>query len=78
MAAEAKLTPAANRPVRESVSIVMGRDGGKSRGFAFVEMGSEEDAATAIAMIDGREVDGRTLTVSHAAPRINDREAVIV
>jgi cold-inducible RNA-binding protein len=53
----------------ESVSIVMGRDGGKTRGFAFIEMGSVEDAKTAIAALHGREMDGRTLTVGEAAPR---------
>jgi cold-inducible RNA-binding protein len=53
----------------ESVSIVMGRDGGKSRGFAFIEMGSADDAQTAITALDGHELDGRALRVNQAEPR---------
>lgn len=53
----------------ESVSIVMDRDTGKSRGFAFVEMGSDGDAVTAIKALDGHEVDGRALRVNEAEQR---------
>lgn len=53
----------------DSVSIVMDRDTGKSRGFAFVEMGSDGDAVTAIKALDGHEVDGRALRVNEAEAR---------
>ena len=42
---------------------------GRSRGFAFVEMGSQEDANKAIADLNGKELQGRTLTVNEARPR---------
>ena len=41
----------------------------KSRGFAFVEMGSQEEANKAIAELNGKELDGRALTVNEARPR---------
>ena len=41
----------------------------KSRGFAFVEMGSQEEANKAIADFNGKELDGRALTVNEARPR---------
>jgi RNA recognition motif-containing protein len=53
----------------EEVAIVMDRDTGRPRGFAFVSMGSPEDSRTAIEALNGREVDGRTLTVSEAKPK---------
>jgi cold-inducible RNA-binding protein len=43
---------------------------GKSRGFAFVEMGSEAEAAKAMADCNGKELDGRALKVSEAKPRV--------
>ena len=46
-----------------SVHIVTDRDTGRPRGFAFVEMASEEDAQSAISAMDGTEVDGRALRV---------------
>jgi RNA recognition motif-containing protein len=49
--------------------IVNDRDTGRSRGFAFVEMGSAEDAQAAIRGLDGQMVDGRNLTVNVARPR---------
>lgn len=42
---------------------------GKSRGFAFVTMSSPEEAQKAISLLNGREVDGRTLNVNEARPR---------
>jgi RNA recognition motif-containing protein len=54
------------------VKIVMDRDTGRPRGFAFVEMASQADAQAAITAMNGREVGGRTLTVNEAreqAPR---------
>jgi cold-inducible RNA-binding protein len=55
----------------QSASIVEDRDTGRSRGFAFVEMSSEEEATSAIAQFNGKEVGGRTLTVNEAKPREN-------
>ena len=52
-----------------SVSIVTDRDTGRPRGFAFVEMASEEDAQSAISAMDGTELDGRTLRVNEAQER---------
>ncbi|GAB4162246.1 MAG: hypothetical protein Fur0037_28540 [Planctomycetota bacterium] len=53
----------------ESVRIVLDRETGKSRGFAFVEMASEEDARAAIEAMDGALLDGRNLRVSEAEDR---------
>ena len=53
----------------ESASVVMDRETGRSRGFGFVEMSSADDAAKAIAAINGREVGGRALNVSEARER---------
>ena len=41
----------------------------KSRGFAFVEMGTQEEANAAVAQLNGKELDGRALTVNEARPR---------
>jgi cold-inducible RNA-binding protein len=49
--------------------IVMDRFTNKSRGFAFVEMGSQEEANKAIAELNGKEIDGRALRVNEARPR---------
>ena len=53
----------------ESVAIISDRDTGQSRGFAFVEMGSNADAQTAIKELDGREIKGRALKVNEARER---------
>jgi RNA recognition motif-containing protein len=50
----------------ESVSLVTDRDTGQSRGFAFVEMATKEEAQAAIQTLDGRDVDGRALKVNEA------------
>ena len=55
----------------ESVSIVTDRDTGRSRGFGFVEMASKSEGETAISQFNGRELDGRSLTVNEAKPREN-------
>jgi cold-inducible RNA-binding protein len=55
----------------ESVAVVMDRDTGRSRGFGFVEMGSEADAEKAIGQLNGREFMGRALNVSEARAREN-------
>ena len=52
----------------ESVNVITDRDTGRSKGFAFVEMGNE-DADKAITQLNGTEVNGRTLTVNEARPR---------
>lgn len=52
----------------ESASIITDRDSGRSKGFGFVEM-SEEDAKKAIDMLNGKEVDGRSLIVNEARPK---------
>ncbi|MCL5966089.1 MAG: RNA-binding protein [Deltaproteobacteria bacterium] len=53
----------------ESVTIVTDRDTGRSKGFGFVEMGSDQEAADAIGRTNGAEMDGRTITVSEARPQ---------
>jgi len=52
-----------------SASIISDRMTGRSRGFGFVEMGSEAEAQAAIDRWDGKEMDGRTLSVSFARPQ---------
>jgi len=49
--------------------LIMDKFTSKSRGFAFVEMGSQEEATKAIADFNGKELDGRALTVNEAKPR---------
>jgi RNA recognition motif-containing protein len=53
----------------ERVSLVRDRDTGQSRGFAFVEMTNAQEAAKAIAELNGRELNGRALNVNEARPR---------
>ncbi|MBI4119081.1 MAG: RNA-binding protein [Parcubacteria group bacterium] len=52
----------------ESASIIMDKMSGRSRGFGFVEMTNDEDAEKAIEMWNGKELDGRKLTVNEARP----------
>ena len=52
-----------------SVSVVMDRETGRPRGFAFVEMADAGGAATAISKLDGREFGGRALRVNEAMSR---------
>jgi cold-inducible RNA-binding protein len=51
------------------VKVMLDRDTGRPRGFAFVEMGSDTDAQNAIAQLNGRELGGRTLKVNEAQDR---------
>ena len=51
-----------------SASVIMDRMTGRSKGFGFVEMASDDDAAKAIEMWNGKELDGRRLTVNEARP----------
>ena len=51
------------------VKVVLDRESGKPRGFAFVEMSSDADAQNAISQLDGRELGGRALKVNEAQDR---------
>ena len=53
----------------ESAQVIMDRDTGRSKGFGFVEMKSDQEAQAVIAGLNGKEVDGRSLTVNEARPR---------
>ena len=53
----------------QSAQVIMDRDTGRSKGFGFVEMGSDQEAQTAIQALNGKEVDGRALTVNEARPK---------
>ena len=52
-----------------SAQIINDRDTGRSKGFGFVEMGTDEEAQAAIAALNGQEQNGRALTVNEARPR---------
>ena len=53
----------------DSVAIITDRDTGRSRGFGFVEMSDDGEARAAIEAVNGKELNGRTLTVNEARPR---------
>jgi RNA recognition motif-containing protein len=53
----------------ESVSVVRDMATGRARGFAFVEMGSDEEAQAAINQVNGVDLGGRSLTVNEARPK---------
>jgi cold-inducible RNA-binding protein len=53
----------------DRVNLVTDRDTGRSRGFAFVEMGSTEEADRAIAGLNGADFEGRALNVNEARPK---------
>ena len=53
----------------ESANVVYDRETGRSRGFGFVEMASDDEASTAIAQFNGQEYDGRNMVVNEARPR---------
>ena len=55
----------------ESTNIIEDRDTGRSRGFAFVEMSSKEEAQNAVSALNGKEIDGRQLKVNEAVDRDN-------
>ena len=52
-----------------SCELILDKFTSKSRGFAFVQMGTQEEATKAIADLNGKELDGRALTVNEAKPR---------
>ena len=53
----------------QSAQLISDRDTGRSKGFGFVEMGSDQEATAAIAGMNGQMVDGRALTVNEARPK---------
>ena len=57
----------------ESATVITDRDTGRSRGFGFVEMASEDEAQEAIQQLDNTELDGRTIRVAQANPRPDSR-----
>ena len=57
----------------ESANVVFDRETGRSRGFGFVEMASEDDANNAIAQFNGQDYDGRNMVVNEARPREDSR-----
>jgi RNA recognition motif-containing protein len=52
-----------------SAQIIKDRESGRSKGFGFVEMASDEEAAAAIEMWNGKDLDGRKIVVNEARPR---------
>lgn len=52
-----------------SAQVISDRDTGRSKGFGFVEMGTDAEAQAAISGLNGKEVDGRALTVNEARPK---------
>ena len=53
----------------QSAEVIQDRDTGRSKGFGFVQMGTDEEAQAAIAALNGQDHDGRALTVNEAKPR---------
>jgi len=54
----------------ESVTVMRDRDTGRARGFAFVEMSSDDDAQSAITKLNDQQFGGRRLTVNEARPQV--------
>ncbi len=52
-----------------SAQVIMDRDTGRSKGFGFVEMSSDAEASSAIQQLNGKDCDGRALTVNEARPQ---------
>ena len=53
----------------QSAQVIMDRDTGQSKGFGFVEMKTDQEAQSAIAALNGKEMEGRKLTVNEAKPK---------
>jgi len=53
----------------ESATVIEDRASGRSKGFGFVEMSSDDEAQAAISALDGSDMDGRTIKVNEAKPR---------
>ena len=56
-----------------SVAVIKDRDTNQSKGFGFVEMGSDDDAKKAIAELNGKDLSGRNIIVSEARPQVDRR-----
>ncbi|MBV9349323.1 MAG: RNA-binding protein [Patescibacteria group bacterium] len=54
-----------------SAKVIMDRETGRSRGFGFVEMSTDDEAMAVISGLDGKEIDGRAVRVSEARPQEN-------
>jgi len=54
----------------ETAKVIMDRDSGRSKGFAFVEMSSSSEAAESISKLNGAQLDGRSINVSEAKPMV--------
>jgi RNA recognition motif-containing protein len=52
-----------------SAQVIMDRESGRSKGFGFVEMSSDQEAQAAIAGCNGKDIQGRALTVNEARPK---------
>jgi cold-inducible RNA-binding protein len=52
-----------------SAKVIIDRETGRSKGFGFVEMGSDDEAQNAVKMLNGKEVNGRAIAVSEARPQ---------
>ncbi len=52
-----------------SAKVIMDRETNRSKGFGFVEMGSDDEAKAAIAQLDGKDLSGRAISVNEARPR---------
>ncbi len=55
----------------ESAHLIEDRETGRSRGFAFIEMSSNEEGQNAISILNAKEIDGREMIVNEAKPREN-------
>lgn len=53
----------------ESANVIMDKMSGRSKGFGFVEMASDQEAADAVAKLNGSDLDGRKIVVSEARPK---------
>lgn len=59
----------ANHGTVDSASVISDRETGRSKGFGFVEMSTDEEAAAAMSALDGQDFGGRALKVNEARPR---------
>ena len=55
----------------KSAQVIMDRDTGRSKGFGFVEMSNDQEALNAIRALNGKQHEGRSLTVNEAKPRVD-------
>ena len=61
-----------------SANVIMDRETGRSRGFGFVEMSTEDEAQKAIQNLNGKPIDGRPLTVNEAKPENGSGERLAI